>query len=257
MRIKYRVFPLLLSLLLFFLFVSCASDRILPPESESTLESLSVPTEAPLSSGTEETVSQTTASCVTEAPEPELPALSFFLDDLSKNFYVITEYENEWIPGKDLGCFGVIPAIEVDGATSYADYWNRAYGFYPELLSYRIGYQLDYTVITTGEAGQREESHTMTICSPKDTVGDFNQLLEIYLYDDVHQIPGQFYSHLLQEDIDGTTLITSIKLTGGASVARLSKVTLSAFLYAGDADFDAEGNYIGTHITVLPITKLS
>ena len=90
MRIKYRVFPLLLSLLLFFLFVSCASDRILPPESESTLESLSVPTEAPLSSGTEETVSQTTASCVTEAPEPELPALSFFLDDLSKNFYVIT-----------------------------------------------------------------------------------------------------------------------------------------------------------------------
>ena len=98
MRIKYRVFPLLLSLLLFFLFVSCASDRILPPESESTLESLSVPTEAPLSSGTEETVSQTTASCVTEAPEPELPALSFFLDDLSKNFYVITEYESEWIP---------------------------------------------------------------------------------------------------------------------------------------------------------------
>ncbi len=53
----------------------------------------------------------------------------------------------------------------------------------------------------------------MTIRSPKDIV--HTEYLEVYLYDSIHHKPGEWYSHLLENQMKEETLITSFKLTPG------------------------------------------
>jgi len=185
----------------------------------------------------------------TEPPAPVLPDICFFLDDLSKNYSVINSYKNAWIYGKDVGCFGVIPSVNVESPKSYSDFWNKAYSEYSELSAYRLGYLLEFSV-------NNGESYSITILSPKDAEGGYNEYIEVYLYDDVHQQPGQFYSHLLEYQMNENTLITSAKLTGGAKVGEVNKISLSAFLYKGEEDIGTNGIYTGDLAVVLPIEKI-
>lgn len=234
---------LLLFTLLLLFFTSCGPAFGTFPREEPSPETLPIAPEATLPRMEEP------SSAETEPPAPELPGLSFFLDDLSKNFQRLQSYTSDWIPGKDIGCFGVLPE-GIEGERSYAGFWNRALEQYPQLSGYRLGYRLDFSVT---QAGQTTPC-TIRIFTPKDTVGDFNRYLEIYLYDDVHQIPGQFYSHLLESQYNSETLITSIKLTAADSVFSLSPITLSVFLYETSG---GSGGGVTTEyaLTTLPITK--
>jgi len=68
----------------------------------------------------------------------------------------------------------------------------------------------------------------MTVTSPKDV--EHTEYLEAWLYDDIHQTPGQRYSHLDEDDMKDETLMTSVKLTCGRKIADVEEISLTAFL---------------------------
>lgn len=71
--------------------------------------------------------------------------------------------------------------------------------------------------------------------------------LYVYLYDDINQTPGSFYSHLENEDIKENTIISSIKLfTAHKGTSITSPITLTAFTYDTEDDFTKDNHYRGT-----------
>ena len=67
-----------------------------------------------------------------------------------------------------------------------------------------------------------------------------------YLYDDINQVQGEWYSHLLQSEVTDKTRMTSIKFTAGQDIDKVGDtIKLTAFVYNSDDDFDASGNYKG------------
>ena len=165
---------------------------------------------------------------VTELPRTEppvaLPKLEFFLDDLSGTFEVMDSYTTSYLQGRDVGCFGIIPEVNISGKKSYRAYWNAATVEYAGLSDMRLAYVLEFE-LTNGEL------ITVPITTASDTEGEFNKYLEVYIYDDVNQVEGQFYSHLLDWQMNKDTLITSVKLTGGPMVGEVGDICLTAYLY--------------------------
>jgi len=175
---------------------------------------------------------------VTEPPAPVLPKLSFFLDDLSDTFAVIDSYKGTCVQGRDVGCFGIIPAVDGVSEKSYKSFWGKGWEDYPELEGMKLGYLLEF-YLTGGE-----KVTVATLC-PEDTEAAYNKYLEVYIYDDVNQIDGQWYSHLLKWQMKDETIITSVKLTGGAEAYKVDSIVLTAYLY------DSEGQHYS--VTELPI----
>ena len=69
--------------------------------------------------------------------------------------------------------------------------------------------------------------------------------MPIYLYDDIHQEDGAWYSHVTEEEFNENTILTSIKLTGSTLTNDInSDITLTVFTYDED-DFDESNNYRG------------
>ena len=71
--------------------------------------------------------------------------------------------------------------------------------------------------------------------------------LYVYLYDDINQTPGSFYSHLENKDMKDNTIISSIKLfTAHKGTSITSPIILTAFTYDTDDDFTEDNHYRGT-----------
>lgn len=95
----------------------------------------------------------------------------------------------------------------------------------------RLGYVVDFKLKDGQEIKQ-------TITGPDDVFG-YRNYLECYLYDDVNQIQGNWYSHLLNTEVTDKTVMTSIKLTAGTDIALVGDtIKVSAFVYNSDKDFD-------------------
>ena len=98
-----------------------------------------------------------------------------------------------------------------------------------------------------------EEINT-TIKNPDD-VFVYRNYLENYLYDDINQVQGEWYSHLLQSEVTDKTRMTSIKFTAGQDIDKVGDtIKLTAFVYNSDDDFDASGNYKGNVSYTVTIT---
>lgn len=102
----------------------------------------------------------------------------------------------------------------------------------------KIGYQIAFTL-------ENETSVQKTILNPNDASAIYDYM-QVYLYDDIHQKKGAWYSHV--EEMKENTLLTTIKLTGSTYTNQIvSPITLTVFLYQGTHDFDSNQNYIGCH----------
>ena len=92
-----------------------------------------------------------------------------------------------------------------------------------------------------------------TITTPDKTF-IFNPYIFIYLYDDIHQPDGAWYSHV--ESMTDNTLFSSIKLTAIHNLNEItSPVTLTVFTYDTEDDFDEDGNYRGNSKYTININK--
>ena len=114
----------------------------------------------------------------------------------------------------------------------FLNYMNN----YENVNDYKIGYTISFYV------GDEYISKTITEITDEYV---FNPYFYVYLYDDVNQEIGAWYSHLTKDDVKDYNLFTSIKLY----LVEIDKVTspieLTVFTYDTEDDFDDKGNYRG------------
>ncbi len=127
--------------------------------------------------------------------------------------------------GVDIAVFDILlSAEETLYGTSYRELWSYAASnvtLYPASKPYIT---LEYT-LSDGTVKKSE------IRTPSDAEAVISEgYIEVYLYDDVHQTDGAWYSHLTPADVTEETVISSVKLTAGKLCDSVSSITVSACL---------------------------
>lgn len=114
--------------------------------------------------------------------------------------------------------------------------WYKYYNNYSNIGKYRIGYNITFN------AGDEVISKNILHVTDEYV---FNPYFYIYLYDDIHQADGAWYSHITKDKDSDSTMYTSIKLYLVRPERITSPVTITAFTYDSEDDFDLDGNYRG------------
>ena len=151
----------------------------------------------------------------------------------------ITSYNTTVDNFKELGVFNIYYTNK-DILDNYNIKYNylKYYNEYKDIKKYKTGFYISYEA-----EGKIIEK---LILDPTSTHA-MAPYMYVYLYDDVNQIPGAFYSHLEEKDMKENTIISSIKLFfphKGTSIT--SPITLTVFTYDGKDDFKDNLYYRGT-----------
>lgn len=222
-------------------------------------------TEAPETTGTtagattqttaEPTIEPTTQTTTAETTQPYVPEISpdtvglyIPAEDGTRARALVMEFSAKRTAKTDIDCFEVIASQDarLEGS-SFASIWNAAWDSYENTENAKIGFVISFDLA----GGQ---TVTKTILKPSDSA-DFYDYLEIYLYDDIHQTPGVWYTHLEDKDMEDDTVISSIKLTAGSKIGEVGDITLTAFIYNGEDCFDETGAYIGQAAYTVAVTQ--
>ena len=158
---------------------------------------------------------------------------------------LISNYTTDKINGKDIGVFNVYYTKQDKLENNNVKYnWNKYYNEYENIDKYKIGYIISFTV--------DNKIYKEQILDPNSTF-IFSPYIYIYLYDDINQPDGAWYSHILPEEVTDNTIYSSIKLFKADNISNItSPITLSVFTYDED-DFDSNNNYIGSSIYTITI----
>lgn len=196
----------------------------------------------------------TTAATTTVQPSTADPSkvnvIGLYMPDKASGVRNLTSgYTGEWTAGKDIASFEAFATKEPTIAGSnFKKVWESYWNSYPNSTGYKIGYYLTFTLNSS-------EVISKVMKGFEDT-NDFRQYLEIYLYDDVHQIQGNWYSHLTTADTTPDSVCTSIKLTAGNKIADVKSISLTVFTYSSDKDFNpSTGMYTGTNSYTIPVSR--
>ncbi len=161
----------------------------------------------------------------------------------------IREYSCDWSPENVLNLFYAIPSTEESiSAYNFDSMWKEKIAAYPNGDKCRIGYQVSFKY----EDG---ETYTYNLKCPDDTYFTFPKVMT-YLYDDVNLVPGKPYYHITQDVMYDYTIASSIKLVGDVDSDKIEgPITLTAFCFDSEDDFDEEGNYRGNSKYTITITQ--
>ena len=101
----------------------------------------------------------------------------------------------------------------------------------------------------------KEKEYRKVVLDP-DVEFALTPYIYIYLYDDVHQPDGSWYSHITKDDYKEDTVFSSIKLYMAEKSEEItSPITVKVFTYDSEEDFDEEGNYRGISSHTLTINN--
>ena len=155
-----------------------------------------------------------------------------------ENNTVLKEYSAVKNINSDINVFSVLFTNDENvTGNNYKTLFNNYYNQYENKEKYKIGYYIKFYV--------GDKLFEKTIVDPTSTY-NLNPYLYVYLYDDIHQPDGAWYSHVEEKDVKNDTLYTSIKLFMVENIADVtSPITLEAFTYDSEDDFDEKGNYRG------------
>ena len=170
----------------------------------------------------------------------------FLYDNNYHNKEVIKDtYYTDFISGTDIGSFEVFLTDDdiIDG-NKFKDTWNKYYNMYEDISNYKVGFNIKFMLYDG-------TSYEDNILEPD--IFKFSDYFYIYLYDDIHQADGAFYSHL--ETMEDNTLITSIKLFAVDGIDKVESIILNAFTYDSIDDFDKNNNYRGNSLYVIRIKR--
>lgn len=187
-----------------------------------------------------------------ETPEVEKPKepeyvdnnpieISMYLDNASGGLTKSSsEHHSTWLVKNDIAVFGSLLCTDEEKAPDYyQNTWASCAEKYQD-LSYKIAWHIKFNI--------GEQLIDRYIYKPSD-VSDFYDYLEIYLYDSANAPIGEFYSHLLEEQMQESTIITSLKLTAGTKVNEItSPIEVEVFTYDTEDDFDENNAYRGKSI---------
>ena len=160
----------------------------------------------------------------------------------------LTEYQTTWTLNVDLCSLEIFYTNENEiPGTNIKSLWNDYKNKYENIDNYKIGYNI---IFDTKNKGQINKN----ILTPNDT-WEIYDYLQIYLYDDIHQEDGAWYSHITNEEYNNNTILSSIKLTGSTLTDEItSDIKLTAFTYDED-DFDEQNNYRGKSKDTITIKR--
>ncbi len=161
-------------------------------------------------------------------PEPGMPdRLGLYINDGGSRKLVEISHKTEWTAGQDIKCYEAIASREATlTGSGFAEIWNACWNKFSNTKEVKIGYGIEL-VLKSGETAAYD------VKSPEDTQKN-REYVETYLYDDVHQTPGQWYSHLESADMGTETIATSIKLTAGSKIGDIERIHLTAYLYTAE-----------------------
>ena len=224
-------------------------------------------TSAGLSSGTgteEAFTDELIVEVIDDSPAEDVPGASviegvrtlslYFFDRNAGARTKVVTMTRPWTAGQDIASFeayatdvGSFP-LSAGAGQPLMDAWNGYWDAFDGAAGCKIGYRITFSL----DDGTQIDA---TILHPDDVL-PYRDYLENYLYDDVHQTPGAWYSHLEPADMHEDTVITSIKCTAGQQVDRIaSPILLTAFVYNGDQDFSPDGTYIGDVWYTIELTR--
>ena len=155
-----------------------------------------------------------------------------------KDNKILKEESTTVSPMTDIGVFSVLFTNdeEVSG-NNYKVLFNNFLDKYENKENYKIGYYVKFYV--------KDKLYEKTIVDTTSTFA-LAPYIYVYLYDDIHQADGAWYSHVEEADVKEDTLYTSIKLFMAQEAIDISSpITLEAFTYDSLDDFDETGNYRG------------
>ncbi len=183
-----------------------------------------------------------TPKSITVIDEPVIEEVKYVDDNpivvgLYENDYnLVKDYYTTKVGDKDLffTTYYTNDAYLSSGRRKYKwfDYYNK---YSIDISKYKIGYNISFY------DGDNFISKNITSITNEYI---FDPYFYIYLYDDIHQADGAWYSHITKEQDTSDTRYTSIKIYLVEPEKISSPITLTVFTYDSD-DFDEAGNYRG------------
>lgn len=162
----------------------------------------------------------------------------------NKNKLVDTYY-TDFISGVDIGSFEVfLTSDDIIYGNKFKDTWNKYYNMYEGISEYKVGFNIKF-ILKDGT------NFSGNFLEPD--IYKFSKYFYVYLYDDINQIDGTFYSHL--EEVNDNTMLTSIKIYAVDGIDEVENFILSVFTYKDSNDFDKDGNYRGNSIYGIRIKR--
>lgn len=252
-RVNQTVILLVLCVLLIALAAAGCSSTSAGMEgstSSADVQGSTAPPESTVESTTVPTTQATTTPEETFIPEiyPDMIGIYIPAGDGTAARKLITKFAAERVAKKDIDCFEIITSNEdrLEGS-SFSSIWKKAWDGYKNAENSKIGFRIDFE-LDSGKIISK------MLLKPSDS-HEFFDYVEIYMYDDINQTPGVWYTHLEDDDMREETIISSIKLTSGSRIAEVGDITLTAFIYNGEDNFDEGGNYIGLIFETITITQ--
>lgn len=200
---------------------------------------------------TKATESTTAALSEETTKSTKADTISLYMPDKALGVRKLTpSFTGPWTAGKDIASFEAFLSKEasISGSTFktvWENYWKKDY---PDTTNYKIGYYISFTLNSSKVISKVVKGYEDT--------NDFRDYLELYVYDDVHQIQGNWYSHLTTADTTKESILTSIKLTAGSKINDIKTISLTVFTYSSDKDFSStDGTYIGNNSYTISVNR--
>ena len=189
----------------------------------------------------------------TPTSTPSTPTPRPYIDDnpvvvgLYQNGVLIHELNANIINGVDIASFDVYFTNEENtGSSNTKQNFNKYQANYENAEKYKIGFYLSFKT--------NEKNYEATITKPN--VYATTPYIYNYLYDDIHQADGAWYSHVEEGEENESTIYSSIKLFAAEKTEEIiSPITLTVFTYDTQDDFDEFGNYRGKSKYTITINK--
>ena len=167
---------------------------------------------------------------------------------LYQNGKLVTNLETTIASGIDIASFDVYYTNDqVVDSTNTKYNFNKYYKNYENIDNYKIGFYISFEV--------DNEKVEATILDPS-AMYKLSPYIFNYLYDDIHQPDGSWYSHVETKDVKENTIYSSIKLYAVDEINKVSSpITITVFTYDSKDDFDENGYYRGNSKYTATIIK--
>lgn len=158
---------------------------------------------------------------------------------LYEDNHIVKSYHTTLSNFKEIAVFNIYYTnIELLDSSNIKYNYQKYFNQYKNIDNYKTGFYFTF------EADNKKIEQLALDPTSKHSMDPY---LYIYLYDDVNQAPGTFYSHLEPSDIKDNTIISSIKLfLAGEGTKITSPITMTVFTYNDKSDFTKDGHYRGT-----------
>lgn len=174
----------------------------------------------------------------------DIPQEEAYVDDnpitvsLYDDYNKLSSYSTTLANFKDIGVFNVYftDVDRLDSSNTKNNY-QKYYNEYEDISNYKTGFYFTF------EADGNKIEQLVLGPTAQHAMEPY---LYIYLYDDVNQAPGTYYSHLEPDDMNENTVVSSIKLFLAQQGSKISSpITMTVFTYDGEDDFDENKLYRG------------